>query len=68
VQQEAAAVRREREQKPSLRISKKDLSIQQTHIPVVIWVSKVRIELSSEARTAALDRPAKREAAHTSRK
>jgi hypothetical protein len=68
VQQEATAVLCEREKKPSLRISKKDLSIQQTHNPVVIWVSKVRIELSSEVRTVFLVRPAKREAAHMSRK
>jgi hypothetical protein len=61
-------MRREREKKPSLRISKKESSFQPTHIPVLMWVSKVGIELSYEARTAALARPAKREAAHTSKR
>ena len=51
MQQEAIAVRRERVNKPSLRISKKESSFQPTQIPVLIWVSKVRIELSSEVRT-----------------
>jgi hypothetical protein len=61
-------MRREREKKPSLRISKKQSSFQQTQIPVLIWVSKVRIELSFEARTAALERPAIREADHRLRR
>jgi hypothetical protein len=61
-------MQREREKKPSLKISRKESSFQPTQIPVLIWVGKVRIELSSEARTKALERPAKREADHTSRK
>ena len=33
-------MRREREKKPSLRISKKESSFQPTHVPVLMWLAK----------------------------